>query len=134
MGSTPKNDDRVLTMRLDRILSLLVVALGIAQSLATPLLFREIQESAAWFFAGGLALALVGAVSLVRISHGRVAMDLWRLSLIASSIAALFWLLLACLLFYKFVRYPAAFGALAIICTHAGVAICRSALPFFERR
>ena len=111
--------------QLDEVFSALVIALGVAQSLATPLIFPRVEEPAAWFLAGGLGLALVGAVSFLRIRHDSSA-DLWRLSVAASSITAVFWLLLAYFLTYKFVRYPAAFGALAIICVHAAIAVVRS--------
>ena len=71
-------------------------------------------------------MAFVGWVSLLRIRYDSAMVHLWRLSVTASAIAAVFWLFLAYFLTYKFVRYPAAFGALAIICAHAAIAITRS--------
>lgn len=112
---------------LDKIFSVLLIILGSAQAFATPLFFQQIEEPAAWFAAGGLALAFVGAVSLLRIHYDQATILLWRVSVMASTVAALFWLSLACFLQYKFLRYPAAFAALAVVCLHAAIAIMRTA-------
>jgi phosphotransferase system glucose/maltose/N-acetylglucosamine-specific IIC component len=86
------------------------------------MLFPRIEEPAAWFVAGGMSLMLVGAMSRLQLHqpHERV---IATLSAVAAAIAALFWIALAVGLPYKFKRHPAAYGAVAIITSHAVIAL-----------
>jgi len=109
--------------RIQNVFSILVIALGAGQFFATALLFPRVDEPAAWFAAGGLALALVGTLSRLQLTYSDVAPGLLTASAVAASVAAVFWLALAVGLSYKFRRHPAAYGAAAIVVIHAAVAV-----------
>ena len=80
-----------------------------------PNFFPRIEEPAAWFSAGGMLLMLVGALSLLRVSYGGVAPGVKWLFVAANLMLSAFWLAMLYGLFYKFVRYPASFVAIALI-------------------
>ena len=60
------------------ILSWGIVALGAVHMLATLRLFHTLNSSALWFFSGGIALALTGALNLLHRVYGRIAPGLRR--------------------------------------------------------
>ncbi len=51
----------------DKTLGVVLIFMGLLQWLATPYFFLRIEEPAAWFFAGGMLLMLIGALNLLRI-------------------------------------------------------------------
>ena len=55
------------------VLALGIVALGVVHMLTTFLAFDELNSSALWFFSGGIAMALTGALNVLNRSYGRVA-------------------------------------------------------------
>ena len=107
----------------DKFLGGAVVFLGVTQCLATPYFFREVAEPAAWWFAGGMLLVLVGALSLLRVRYGAVAPGVRRVSLAANLSLAAFWIALYWGLFYKFARRPASFAGLFVILASAAVSL-----------
>ena len=50
-----------------------IVALGFVHMLATLYLFKTLTSAALWFFSGGIALALTGALNLLHRAYGPVA-------------------------------------------------------------
>ena len=50
-----------------------IVALGFVHMLATLHLFKTLTSAALWFFSGGIALALTGALNLLHRAYGPVA-------------------------------------------------------------
>lgn len=56
-----------------RLLSAGQVALGLVHMSATPALFDHLSTRALWFASGGLAIALTGALNLLRYTYGSVA-------------------------------------------------------------
>src|SRR5262245_48438563 len=111
--------------RIDRVLAIAVLVIGAAQALAAFFVFPQIGEPTAWFAFGGMFLAFVGALSVVRNRSGGTDRWLIRVSVLGNVLVAVFWLVLACFLSYKFNRYPAAYVAAAIICLHAVVSVLR---------
>ena len=105
----------------DKLLGAAVVFLGAMQCLATFRFFRAFEEPAAWFFAGGMLLALVGALALLRLRYGEAAPGLRRVSLAASAALALFWVVLYWGLFDKFARRPASFAGPFVVVASAVV-------------
>lgn len=99
----------------DRLLAAILIILGFGQWLATPYFFPRIEEPAAWFFAGGMLLMLVGALSLLRLKYGGVAPGVKWISVAANLLLSAFWLAMLCGLYYKFVRYPVSFVAIVLI-------------------
>jgi len=109
--------------RLEAILGCCLVGLGVLQGAATPLLFKTLEEPTLWFFAGGILLALVGALNVLRLRYGEMAAGVVWVSVAANLLVAGLWVAMAWLLAYKFKRYPAAYLALAIIVATAVVSI-----------
>lgn len=50
-----------------------IVALSVVHMLATLHFFNTLTSAALWFFSGGIALALTGALNLLHRAYGRVA-------------------------------------------------------------
>jgi hypothetical protein len=50
-----------------------IVALGAVHMLATLHFFKTLTNAALWFFSGGIALALTGALNLLNRTYGQVA-------------------------------------------------------------
>jgi hypothetical protein len=100
---------------IDKALGAVVISLGLLQCLSAPFFFRRIEEPAAWFFAGGMLLMLVGALTLLRIRYSLIAPGVKHVSIAANLMVGLFWVGLYWGLFYKFVRYPASFLGLFVI-------------------
>jgi hypothetical protein len=50
-----------------------IVALAAVHMLATLHFFKTLTSAALWFFSGGIALALTGAINLLHRAYGRVA-------------------------------------------------------------
>ncbi len=101
----------------DKTLGVVLIFMGLLQWLATPYFFLRIEEPAAWFFAGGMLLMLIGALNLLRIKYGAVAPGVKRVSVAANLVLSAFWLAMLVGLFYKFVRYPFAFIGISAILT-----------------
>jgi hypothetical protein len=103
--------------QLDRIISGLLIAIGLLQWIATPIFFRQFEEPAAWFFNGGITLIFLGAFNLLRIRYGNIAPGLKSVCLAANLIMLSFWIVMAIGLWYKFLflRYPAAFFVIVVI-------------------
>ena len=108
---------------LDKLLASAVVLLGASQCLATFYFFRRAEEPAAWFFAGGMLLALVGALALLRLASGRGARGVRLVSLAASLSLALFYAALYWMLFDKFARRPSSFLGLFVVSASAAVSL-----------
>jgi hypothetical protein len=92
-----------------------MVGLGALQCAATPFLFKTLEEPTLWFFAGGILLALVGAMNTLRLRYGQNAVGVVWVCVIANLLVSGLWVTMALLLAYKFRRYPAAYAALIII-------------------
>ena len=128
--------------RIERMLAWCLVGLGALQCGASPLLFKQLEEPAMWFFAGGILLGLVGVLSLLRLRYGTIVPALATVSIASNIIVACLWIALAWVLTYKFNRYPAAYAALALIvlaaaCSLRSIAWVRRALAptsFLGRR
>ena len=48
-----------------------IVALGVVHMLATLHFFKTLTSAALWFFSGGIAIALAGALNLLHRSYGQ---------------------------------------------------------------
>jgi hypothetical protein len=48
-----------------------IVALGAVHMLATLHIFKTLTSAALWFFSGGIAMALIGAINLLHRAYGR---------------------------------------------------------------
>ena len=107
----------------DRALGVALIILGVMQWVGTPFLFRRVEEPAAWFFAGGMLLALVGALSLLRIKYGALAPGVKWVSLAANVMLSLFWLAMVWLLLPKFIRHPAALTAPVLVLASTACAL-----------
>ena len=70
------------------VLALGIVALGVVHMLTTFLAFDELNSSALWFFSGGIAMVLTGALNVLNRSYGRVAPGL-RLVCIGANVVLL---------------------------------------------
>jgi hypothetical protein len=114
--------DQVLSSA-DKFLGYAVLLLGAAQCLATFRFFQKLEEPAAWWFAGGMLLALAGALTLLRLRYGAVAPGVRRVSVAANAALALFWLALYWALFDKFARRPSSFAGLFVIVAAAAVSL-----------
>lgn len=101
--------------QVDRIMGGLLVGIGLLQWIATPIFFRQFEEPAAWFFNGGITLIFLGAFNLLRIRYGGVASGLKQVCIAANLTLLTFWLVMAIGLWYKFLRYPAAFVVIVVI-------------------
>ena len=110
----------------DKLLGAMIIFLGVMQCLATPYFFRRIEEPAAWFFAGGMLLMLVGALTLLRLKYGERAAGVRYVSLAANFALSLLWLALYVALFDKFARRPASFIGLFVIIASALVSFLRA--------
>lgn len=55
------------------VLSLGIIALGAVHIAATPRYFTRLTGAAVWFASGGLAMALTGALNLLRRAYGEAA-------------------------------------------------------------
>ena len=117
----------------ETILAWVLIALGVMQWIATPVFFKTAEEPAFWFFGGGITLAVVGAMNLLRLRYARVARGLVLVSVGSNVAVALFWVAMGCALAYKFNRYPAAYIALALIAA-AGVLSIVAAIRSASRR
>src|SRR5437868_3387695 len=60
------------------LISCSIVLLGVVHMLATLRLFHELSSSALWFFSGGIAMALAGALNLLNRVYGQNAPGLRR--------------------------------------------------------
>lgn len=101
--------------KVEAILGWVLIALGVMQWIATPVFFKTPEEPAFWFLGGGITLALVGAMNLMRLRYGSAARGLVLVSVGANVVLALFWVAMACVLSYKFNRYKASYVALGFI-------------------
>ncbi|HEY9403336.1 MAG TPA: hypothetical protein VIQ24_11775 [Pyrinomonadaceae bacterium] len=108
---------------IDKALGVVVISLGLLQCLSTSYFFHRIEEPAAWFFAGGMLLMLVGALTLLRIRYGLIAPGVKHVSIAANLMVSLFWVGLYWGLFYKFVRHPASFLGLFVILSSTTVSV-----------
>ena len=105
------------------IFAWVLIVLGCLQWIATPLLFKTADEPAYWFFGGGLTLALVRALNLLRLRYGSIAQGVVVVSVIANVLLALFWVAMAFGLTYKFNRYGAPYVALGLILLNAAISV-----------
>ena len=101
----------------EAILAWALIGLGVVQWIATPVLFETAEEPALWFFGGGITLAIVGAMNLLRLRYGSVARGLVLVAVGSNVALALFWVAMAYVLAYKFNRYKAPYVALGLIVT-----------------
>src|SRR4028119_1261753 len=108
---------------IDKALGAVIISLGFLQCLSTPYFFRRIEEPAAWYFAGGMLLMLVGALTLLRIRYGLIAPGVKHVSVAANLMLGLFWMGLYWGLFYKFARHPASFLGLFVVLSSAIVSV-----------
>jgi len=108
---------------MERVLAGCVLALGMLQCAATFLLFSRLEEPALWFLAGGILLSLVGALNILRLRFGAVVPAIGWLAVCASVAVAFLWIAMAWVLAARFKRYPAAYGALALIVTSAAMSL-----------
>ena len=99
----------------EAILGWVLIGLGVMQWIATPVFFRTAEESAFWFFGGGVTLAVVGAMNLLRLRYGSSARGLVLVSVGSNVVLALFWVAMAYVLVDKFNRYKAPYVALGLI-------------------
>ena len=107
----------------DKSLGVMIILLGVMQSLTTFYFFRRMEEPAAWYFAGGMLLMVVGALTLLRLKYGEIAPGVKYVSLAANLMLSLFWIALYWLLFDKFARHPASFTGLFVILASAIVSL-----------
>ena len=101
----------------EAILGWVLIGLGVMQWIATPGFFKTADEPAFWFFGGGITLAVVGGMNLLRLRYGSVARGLVLVSVGSNVALALFWVAMACVLADKFNRYKASYVALGLIVT-----------------
>lgn len=67
-----------------------VVLLGATHMFATTRLFSELTPRALWFFSGGIAMALTGALNLLNRSYGAATPGLRRVCITANIVMTLF--------------------------------------------
>jgi hypothetical protein len=99
----------------ETILGWVLIGLGVMQWIATPAFFKTADEPAFWFVGGGITLAVVGAMNLLRVRYGPVARGLVLVSVGSNVVLAIFWVAMAYVLAYKFNRYRAPYVALGLI-------------------
>src|SRR3989442_10611688 len=95
------------------ILSWGIVALGAVHMLATLRLHHTFNSSSLWFFSGGIALALTGALYLLHRVYGRIAPGLRRGCIRAHIFFIIFWVV------FGVVSHPSIAGVtpvLGLIC------------------
>jgi hypothetical protein len=98
----------------DRLLAWAVIVLGALQCASTFHFYPRLEEPALWFFAGGLWLALVGALNLLRIREAGVP-AVRTLSRVSNLVLSAFYLALYWSLFDKFAPRPASFLGPAVV-------------------
>lgn len=67
-----------------------IVALGTVHMLATLYLFKTLTSAALWFFSGGIAMALTGAINLLNRAYGLSAPGIRAVSIVANIIMLAF--------------------------------------------
>jgi hypothetical protein len=67
-----------------------IVALGLLHMAATTQLFTALTQSALWFFSGGLAMVLTGALNLLNRSYGGAAPGLHWVCVTANAVITVF--------------------------------------------
>ena len=107
----------------EAILGWVLIGLGVMQWIATPVFFKTADEPAFWFVGGGITLAVVGAMNLLRLRYGSVARGLVLVSVGSNVVLALFWVAMACVFAHKFNRYKAPYVALGLIVATAVLSI-----------
>ena len=70
--------------RLDQILGWLLVAFGIAHASFTKKVHPNLDIDAVWFACGGLFIALIGVVNLLRVAYAGVAKGVYVVSVVAN--------------------------------------------------
>jgi hypothetical protein len=85
------------------ILSWGIVALGTVHMLATFRIFHTFNNSALWFFSGGISLVLTGSINLLHRTYGHIAPGLRRVCIGTNILMTIF-------------------GVLSGIVTHSGIA------------
>lgn len=91
---------------IDLINTSVLIAAGLLQLPGTFVFFNTPEEPAFWFFNGGVTLVLVGFLNILRIKYGAKIPLIDQFSFLGNAMLLLFWLVMAYVLFYKFVRYP----------------------------
>ncbi|HEY8174607.1 MAG TPA: hypothetical protein VIF32_02850 [Gemmatimonadaceae bacterium] len=76
-----------------RLLSAGQVALGVVHMSATAVLFDQFSTRALWFASGGLAIALTGALNLLREAYGNTAPGVRWVAVTANAALAVFTIL-----------------------------------------
>jgi hypothetical protein len=59
--------------RVDLFVGWTLVSLGAIHAIATPLFYHEFSGAALWFASGGIAIALTGALNVLRVMYAGVA-------------------------------------------------------------
>ena len=67
-----------------------IIALGIVHMAATFLYFDQLTASALWFFSGGIAIVLTGALNLLHRGYGRIAPGLRAVCLMTNVLMTTF--------------------------------------------
>jgi hypothetical protein len=109
--------------KIDAFVSYVIIAAGVLQLLGTFVFFKSAEEPAFWFFNGGITLLLVGGLNLLRSKYGKDIPLIRRFSLAANLFLTVFWLAMAAVLTYKFVRYPFAALPLVALLAASGLAL-----------
>lgn len=67
-----------------------LVILALVHMFATTQLYSSLTGRALWFFSGGIAMALTGALNLLNVSYGATAPGLRRVCIAANLVMTLF--------------------------------------------
>lgn len=115
-----------LASRTETILAWMACALGGAQAFIAPFaFFSEASEPAFWFAHGGLALAFLGALNLVRRRAPSLPLD--RLTIGVNFTSSAFWVVMSVVLSEKFLRHKPSFTGVVVVVLLALLSLRRDA-------
>lgn len=88
-----------------------LILFGMAQCALTWRFWSSAEESAFWWFHGGVFMSVVGAINVLAAKESRLAIIVAALN----GYFLIFYTAMLVELFYKFVRYPASFAGVAVL-------------------
>lgn len=115
--------------RLYQLLASGLVLLGVVHMVSTLGIFETISGPAVWFFSGGLAIVLTGALNLLNASYGRVAPGLRWTCVGANAIMLIFAVVTGTVTGASVGEFVIVFGLLGGVALLANVPAVQSGSP-----